>query len=108
MKFGKPLRAAACAALARAELLSGDRVRAREHASAAIALLEELGAIEEFETLVRLADAETAQAAGASNAAVVITLAKARLARIAATMDAARRDSFLTRVPENVATLALV
>jgi tetratricopeptide (TPR) repeat protein len=107
MKTASSLRASALATRARADVALGRRDDALAHANAAMSILRELGAIEETETLVRLAYAEALSASESPEAGVAVRDAKARILRIAATMNDARRDSFLTRVPENVATLAL-
>jgi len=107
MKIGPPLRAAALAALARSELRSGRRPKALEHVTEAFAILAELVEIEEFETLLRLAYAEALRDCGRDEARPAIDEARRRVLAIAAKLDTAHKDSFLTRVPENVATLAL-
>jgi len=102
-----PLRAHALAALAQV-LLSRGRDGALAAAAEAKATLDELGAVEEGESLVRLAYAEAARAAGDRGAAAAIRSARDHLlARAAKIADAELRRSFLDNVPENARTLAL-
>jgi hypothetical protein len=104
-----PSRAYALAVLAEVRLAAGDVVGARAAAREAAAALDALGAMEEGEALIRLADAETRWATGdAAGAARVIAEAARKLREHAARVsDAALRETFLREVPENARTLAL-
>ena len=81
---------------------------ALEHAQAAQAVLEELGGLEDGESLVRLAYAEALDAAGhASSAKQAFGHAVAALETAARKLsDVGLRKSLFTRVPENARTLA--
>ncbi len=108
MSLTAPMRSAALAALSRGEALCGHSDAALEHAAQAMEILEGLGKMEEFEGLIRLAYAEALAACGPADAAHAAAMsAKRRLRDLAANMEPARRDAYLTRVPENVATMAL-
>jgi hypothetical protein len=105
-----PLRASALAVQARAALRQNRPAEAADLARSALALLEELGAIEEGEALVRLVHAEALAALG-DHAASKRAASEARdrlLARAARITDPAWRERFLTEVPDNAGTLALV
>ncbi|HEY4179726.1 MAG TPA: protein kinase [Kofleriaceae bacterium] len=80
-----------------------------EMAREAHALLDELGGIEEGESLIRLMIGETLHATGdASAARVAIGRARDRLLERASKItDLALRESFLANRPENARTLAL-
>lgn len=100
-----PALAGALAARARA-LVCGDRVSdALPVAEQAMQILTSLGAIEEFETLVRLAWVESLLRGGrlAEGQAALAEAQRRILARADAISDPALRRSFLERVPENVA-----
>ncbi|WP_437820930.1 serine/threonine-protein kinase [Sorangium sp. So ce1078] len=103
-----PLRAAALAALAQALLGLGRPGEALAAAGEAMALLESLGAVEEGESLVRLAYAESLAANGKlAEAAAAISAARERLlARAASVGGPEFRDHFMAR-RENARTLAL-
>jgi hypothetical protein len=121
LAIAPPARAYALAILAQALLAlrsQGDRAprpaaelaaEALGVACEAMALLESLGFLEEGETLVRLAHAESLAATGNVAAArTAIATARSKLvARAAKIKDESRRKSFLERVPENARTLAL-
>ena len=103
-----PLRAHALAALSQILLSRGRRDAAFTFAAEAKAILDQLGAVEEGESLVRLAHAEAALETG--EMAAFEALAQARehlLARAAKIADPSLRRSFLENVPENARTLAL-
>jgi hypothetical protein len=104
-----PARAGALAALASALLGQGRAVEALASAREATALLESLGGIEEFESLVSVALVEALVAAGEiAEARKAAAAARARLdARSIAIQDGARRASFLGRVPENARIVEL-
>ena len=102
-------RAAALAALARALLAQGRTKEALESAQQAISLIEPLGSSKYEESLVRLMNAETKMAAGDEpGARDAIAAARDRLLdRAERINDAGMRESFLTRVADNVRTLKL-
>ena len=108
---GEPLRPAHACALATLSLVSRN-VEAPEvalaHAQAAQGVLEELGGLEDAESLVRLAYAEALDAAGhASSAKEAFRQAVAALEAAADKLsDAGLRRSLLARVPENARTIA--
>jgi hypothetical protein len=109
LEVAPQLRAPAVAVLARAllDLARVDEalVAAREAATA----VDALGAIDEGESLVRLAFVEALAAAGeADELAVALRVARDRLlARAGRIRDPAWRERFLSRVPDNARTLAL-
>ena len=108
---GEPLRPAYAVALATLSLVlrnAGAPEAALEHAQAAQAVLEELGGLEDGESLVRLAYAEALDAAGhASSAKQAFGHAVAALETAARKLsDVGLRKSLFTRVPENARTLA--
>ncbi|MFO0586480.1 MAG: protein kinase [Polyangiaceae bacterium] len=103
-----PLRAHALAALSQILLSRGRRDVAFTFAAEAKAILDQLGAIEEGESLVRLAHAEAALETGQKDAHEAAADAREHLlARAAKIADPALRRSFLENVPENARTLAL-
>ena len=104
-----PLRAAAGAILARVLLAADRTAEALEAAREAYAQLEALGSLEEGEATVRLAYAESLQAAGAiTEATHVLVAAKHELLQRASKIsDPDWRRSFLTQVPDNALTLQL-
>jgi eukaryotic-like serine/threonine-protein kinase len=103
-----PARARALAALARAPLGLGRIREAADAARRALDVLEELGTIEEGESLIRLVYAETLAASGerAATAAALAAAREALLARASRVTDPAWRDLFLRKVPDNARTLA--
>ncbi|XXY50110.1 hypothetical protein WME91_03035 [Sorangium sp. So ce269] len=103
-----PLRAAALAVLAEALLGLGRAGEALAAAGEAMSMLESLGTVEEGESLVRLAQAESLAANGdVAGARAAIFAARDRLLARAATVgDPALRELFLAR-RENARTLAL-
>ncbi|WP_437518425.1 tetratricopeptide repeat protein [Sorangium sp. So ce1099] len=103
-----PLRAAALAVLAEALLGLGRAGEALAAAGEAMSMLESLGTVEEGESLVRLAHAESLAANGdVAGARAAISAARDRLLARAATVgDPALRELFLAR-RENARTLAL-
>jgi tetratricopeptide (TPR) repeat protein len=109
LRIAPPLRAAALANLARALLAQGRSAEALPVAREAFATLEELGMIEEGESLVRLVHAEALVAAGrAEEFETAIADARDRLlARAAKISDPEWRHRFLTAVPDNARTLRL-
>jgi tetratricopeptide (TPR) repeat protein len=104
-----PVLAYAKGVLARALCAQGRADEAASVAADATALLDELGAIEEGEAIVRLARAEAALASGREDEArEAIARAKRRvLERAANIRDERWRKSFLENVPEVRLTLEL-
>jgi tetratricopeptide (TPR) repeat protein len=104
-----PSHAGALAALARALLAGGQTDEALSASRQAMALLDELGSMDEGESWVRLVWAEALAAAGDVVGAVDARRAACdRLRERAAKIrDPVRRESFLTRIPENARTLAV-
>jgi serine/threonine protein kinase/tetratricopeptide (TPR) repeat protein len=104
-----PLRAYAQGTLARVLLRRGSVEPALEAARAAMEQLRALGGIEEGESVVRLAHAETLEAAQDKSAAkIALSEAVCRLRERAAKIEDPRlRESFLRRIPENARTLEL-
>jgi tetratricopeptide (TPR) repeat protein len=102
-------RAAALAALARALLAQGRNTEALESAQEGISLLDALKTSKYWEALVRLMNAETRMATGdETGARAAIGAARDRLLERAERItDARMRESFLTRIPDNVRTLEL-
>jgi len=102
-------RCVALATLARVLLARGLPSKALWAAEEAIELLEQLGGIDDGESLIRLTFAEALVAAGEhARAAAAIASARTRLlARAARIADLSWRRSFLEAVPENARTLAL-
>ncbi|MCC6558265.1 MAG: protein kinase [Polyangiaceae bacterium] len=100
-----PLRAFALGTLARALLESDRAAEALPEARAAMAILDDLGGIDEGEAIVRLSHADALRATGdADGARAAILEAAARIeARAAKIQDAAHCEGFLARVPENAA-----
>ena len=108
---GAPLRPAYSCALATLSIVlrsAGALETALEHAQAAQSVLEELGGLEDGESLVRLAYAEALDAAGrAASAKDAYRQAVAALEEAAVKLsDPALRISLFTRVTENARTLA--
>ncbi|CAN5743147.1 hypothetical protein BH09MYX1_BH09MYX1_08300 [soil metagenome] len=104
-----PALAGALAARARALVASGRGADALPVAGRGMQILSELGSIEEFEMLVRLAWVDALAACGREDEhAVSLEEAKTRIFdRADAISDAGWRRSFLDHVPENVAILSL-
>ncbi|HEX7701270.1 MAG TPA: protein kinase [Kofleriaceae bacterium] len=103
-----PMQAQMRAQLARIMLASGRVTDALEEARRAMAILEELAAIEEGEALVRLVLAEALLSTDREAARAVILVARERvLARAARISDAAYRKSFLERLADHARTLEL-
>jgi len=104
-----PLRAFALAAWARALNASGNWPSGLGIAGAAMGLLASLGGMEEGEALLRLVYVEALVASGNTGSARhSIFAARSRLlARANRMTDAAHRQSFLERVPENARTMEL-
>ncbi len=104
-----PQRAVASAWLARTLLAADRRNEALEAASEAAALVEQLGGLEELESLVPVALAEALEGTGRRGAARgVLAVAKARLEERAALLgDPATRARFLEGVPHNARCLEL-
>jgi hypothetical protein len=110
LRVAPPLRASALAVQARAALRQRRAAEAADLARSALALLEQLGAIEEGEALIRLVHAEALAALG-DRAAFTRAASDARdrlLEHAARITDPAWRERFLTAVPDNARTLALV
>ncbi len=105
-----PLRAMALASLARLLVERGGRTReALGAAREAMDMLVGLGGIEEGESLVRLAYAESLQAIGQNEEAHIALMEAAErlVLRGEKIVDPRLRASFLERIPENARTLAL-
>ncbi|RPI57631.1 MAG: tetratricopeptide repeat protein, partial [Lysobacterales bacterium] len=104
-----PLLCQAKGTLSRILLRQNDVEAAVAVSADAVALLDELGSMADGEIGVRLAHAETLEAAGRTEAArAAIAIARRRLlARAAAIDDESARSSFLERVPDNLRTLEL-
>src|SRR5262249_18961029 len=101
-------RSMALAVLARTLLAKGRNEEAIVPAREAMDLLRSLGALEEGEALVRLTFAEALAAVGDNGAAAAIAEAKNALTARAKNIENPKfRKSFLERVEENAATLAL-
>ena len=103
------VRALAYATLADALLAAKDIAGAVAAAREAMRILDEIGGVDEGDTLLRLVYARALDASGdAASAHDVIVDARTRLLERAAKItDPALRSSFLERVPENADTLAL-
>ncbi len=104
-----PLRPQILASIARVQLARGESDEALVLAREAADLLEQLGAIEEGESLVRLVLAE-ALAANGQHGAARGAARRARdrlLARAAKISDPEWRETFLNGVPDNARTLKL-
>jgi tetratricopeptide (TPR) repeat protein len=97
------------ATLARALLARGSTEEALARARAALTTLEEVGQLEAGEAVVRLTFAEALLASGDATGAARAAAGAAQRLRVRADKiaDAALRESFLARVPENARTLAL-
>jgi predicted ATPase len=108
LSVAPPAKACALATLASALLARGLVAPALEHAEEAMALLDQLGTIEEGESLVRLVHAQALHEAGRTSAAqTAIAAARERLLfRATKISDRCRRDSFLA-LPENARTIEL-
>jgi len=103
-----PAKALALAALARARTAGNDAAGALAAARDGYAIVESLGGLDEGEMQVRLALVEALAANGLDDEArAVARVAADRIAALAAKLPAPLRTSFLTRVPENAALLAL-
>jgi tetratricopeptide (TPR) repeat protein len=104
-----PLRARALATLSQIELALGKSSPCLAAAEEGMRVLDQMGGIEEGESLVRLAYAEALAANGKSrDAERAIASARDRvLERAAKISDMQWRASFLERVVDNVRTLAL-
>jgi len=102
-------RAQTLGVLAATLVAQGRDADALDAATAGLALLEELGAIDEGESQIRLAYAEAVHATGDTQAAkAAIAAAASRLRERAARIaNPAWRESFLQKVPENARTLRL-
>ena len=103
-----PLRSYALAVLVFIHLAEGRVDDARAMALEAGKLVNELGAMEQGESYVRLAVAEALRAAGdIEGAKQAVKRARARLVERGAIMSEPIRESFFQRVPENARTFAL-
>ncbi len=103
-----PLQAYALGVLSEALHGVGRPEEGREAARQAMAIVEDLGTLDEGEILVRLAHAEALEAGGDHDGArAAIAEARVRVLRQADKIgDAAFRASFLEQVPENARVLA--
>jgi tetratricopeptide (TPR) repeat protein len=104
-----PLQPSAMAAEARALLAQGRAAEALALARTANDLLATMGAVEEYESLVRLVLPEALAATGdAAAAREALRAARDRLlARAGQIHNPAFRESFLTRLPDNARTVQL-
>jgi tetratricopeptide (TPR) repeat protein len=103
-----PLRAPALAILAGVQLGQGQPHEALKSAEEAMTVLRALGSLEDGESLVRLAFAETLCRAGDTRAReATLEAHSALLARAARIENAERRRTFLERVDEHARTIAL-
>jgi tetratricopeptide (TPR) repeat protein len=104
-----PLRARALALLSLTHRALGAPAEALAAAREALSVLDPLGAMDEGESLIRLAHAEALMACGhAAEARAALETARDRvLARAALIEEAPYRRSFLERVPDNARTLEL-
>jgi tetratricopeptide (TPR) repeat protein len=104
-----PAKAHALAMAAQINLARGDVPAALDDAQSAKGLLDEIGVLDEGESLVRLVWAEALHAGGrADEAQEAIADARDRLmTRAERIRDPALRKSFLENVPENAKTLEL-
>src|SRR5439155_14627361 len=104
-----PARAHALAYLAQIQLAQGHAGSALASAAEAVRLLEEMGGMDEGESLVRLVHAEALHASGAvAEARAALDRAAVRLRERAGSISEPHwRDCFLTRVAENARTLEL-
>jgi tetratricopeptide (TPR) repeat protein len=103
-----PARPYAMAILARVHLARGDVATALPLAERAAQSLDELGAIDAGEALVRLTLVDARDAAGDPRALQALRAAKTRLLERASRIDdLALRESFLGHVPDNARTMAL-
>jgi tetratricopeptide (TPR) repeat protein len=109
LRVAPPLRAGAVASLARVYLAEGRPEEALLAAREAFETLEELGMIEEGESLVRLVYAEALSAAGLRKdfLAAITDARKKLLERAEKISDPEWRGRFLTAVPDNARTLEL-
>jgi len=104
-----PTKAYALACLARTRVRQGRSDEADSFARAAMAMLEEMGGVDEGEAMIRLAHVEGLLGVGRVDEAKA-ALGRARdrlLERAALIRSTALRTSFLEHVPENAGTLAL-
>lgn len=109
LSIAPPVRAHALATLASIRLAMGKTSEALRDATETRGILDMLGGIEVGEALIRLVHAEALGASGDHDAALkAITDAATRLRARADKLDGALREGFLTRIPENARTLALV
>ena len=106
---GSPALAHLLAHQAALQLAAGNAPAALARAREAFRLLEQMGGLDEGESVVRLVYAEALHAAGERGAArEVLQRAEERLRARAANIQELRwRETFLSRVPENARTLAL-
>jgi hypothetical protein len=104
-----PALASALAVAAVAELAAGRAEAALAHAAQGMGILESCGAIDVYEATLRRVHAEALLALGRHDeAAAAIAAAERRLRERAARIgDESWRKSFLERIPDHAATLAL-
>jgi hypothetical protein len=109
LEAAPPLRPLALATLADVLLAAGKTEPALEVAREATACVQAAGGVEEGDALVRLVLARALAASGDHEAArATLTAARAELlARAERIRDPALRRTFLDRIPEHAATLAL-
>jgi ATP/maltotriose-dependent transcriptional regulator MalT len=104
-----PMRPAMLAGIARVLLIRGQSADALDAASEAVGVLEQLGSVEEGESLVRIIFVEALLANGDRDAArVAVRTAYVRLVERADRItDPEWRRMFVERVPENARTIEL-
>jgi hypothetical protein len=104
-----PMRAWCLATKAEIKRREGHFLEARELAREALDMLDQLGFLDEGDSLVRLAWAEALRATGDEQGfrAAILEAKETLLKRASAIKDDARRKSFLENVPENARTLEL-
>jgi len=109
LSVAPPAMAHALAVSAQVELARGETGNALDDALEADRLLQQIGALDEGESVVRLVHAEALYASGRiEEAHLAIVAARDRLLERAAKIrDESLRRSFLEQVPENARTLTL-
>ncbi|MFO0587388.1 MAG: protein kinase [Polyangiaceae bacterium] len=104
----KSAQAYALGVLAYVKLLSGKPAEALTASERAMAIIEEVGAIQDGDIMVRLAHAESLYALGSMDAESTLRDVRTRLLASASRItDVALRLSFLENIPENARTMAL-
>ena len=104
----KSAQAYALGVLAYVFLLSGKPAEAMTASERALAIIAEVGAIQDGDIMVRLAHAESLYALGSSDAEPALRDVRTRLLASASRItDVALRLAFLENIPENARTMAL-